>query len=159
MRLSTLFPVTLLALMAAACTVEPSGDGVNAQLHEPFTPSKWNVNSKATANGENACTVSSGYGGITFVVRHTANGNVVSVQSNRFMPMGTTLTVTLNGHRYETSDPYFSSKDAVAMVEDFSAGDKAFADWSELKAYNGRTHYTAEYILAGFRQKIDQCQK
>jgi hypothetical protein len=145
-------------LAATGCTVEPDNGNVKAEFHEPFSSEKWVAEPRATANGQSACTVSSGYGGLTFVVRHTENGGIVSVQSNRFMPMGTELVVTVNGHRYATTNPYFSAKDAMAMVEDFSAGDEAFADWSEPKAYNGRVHYTAVYKLGGFKQKFAKCQ-
>jgi hypothetical protein len=147
-----------LALLLAACTIEQRGTEIESEFHPPFTYQTWASDRLASANGHAACTVSSGYNGLTFVVRKTATGSVVSVQSNRYMRPGTWITVNVNGHRYETSQPYFSAQDAPLLAKDFSAGDKAYVEWSELRATNGRTRHSAIYKLNGFKQKFEACR-
>lgn len=154
------FLVAAIASMTlASCTVEKHGAELKSEFHEPFTSPSWKQEQLGNAAGEHICTVSSGHGGLTFVVRKRPGATVVSVQSNRYHRSGTSIIVTVNGHRYETGQPYFSAQDAVAMAEDFSAGEKAYVEWSELKAYNGRARYTTIIPLAGFKQKFEQCAR
>ncbi len=150
---------TIFAFLLAACTIEPDGADIKSELHLPFTYSQWESRQLATPEGQQACVVTSGHNGLTFVVRKSGQGNIVSVQSNRPMRPGTWIMVTVNGNRYETSNAYFSAQDALVMARDFSVGDKAYAEWSEIRAYNGRTRHSAIYKLNGFKHKFEACQK
>lgn len=145
------------ALALTSCTIEPDGADVKKEFHMPFTTAEWEVRELTSAGGHQACAVSSGYNGLAFVVRKTAKGNVVSVHSNRFMPKGAWLTVTVNGHRYETSNPYFSARDALAMAEDFQVARKAWAEWSEIGSTTGRIRNGTVFELNGFKQAFKKC--
>lgn len=145
------------ALLLSSCTIEPDGANVKKEFHMPFTTPEWEVRELTGANGQQACAVSAGYNGLAFVVRKGKSGNVVSVQSNRHMPKGTWLTVTVNGHRYETSNPYFSARDALAMAEDFQVAEKAYAEWSEIGSTSGRVRNGTVFELAGFKQSFKKC--
>lgn len=146
-------------VVCSGCTIEKKGAQTEAEFHPPFTYPQWESRVLTDGQGRTACIVTAGENGYSFVVRKTPQGNVVSVQGERFMPAGTWNTVTVNGHRYETSERYFSARDAVAMAQDFSVADKAYAEWSELRGYNGRVRYSAIYKLAGFKQKFDECSR
>ncbi len=146
-------------LLLSSCTIEPDGAGVKKEFHMPFTTAEWEVRELTGADGQQACAVSAGYNGLAFVVRKGAQGNVVSVQSNRHMPKGTWLTVTVGGHRYETSNPYFSARDAVAMAEDFQIAEKAWAEWSEIGSTSGRVRNGNVFDLRGFKQVFRKCQQ
>lgn len=159
MRRFSRLQIFLLSLLCASCTIEQQSADTQAEFHPPFTYTEWTTQQLASGQGGTACVVSSGHNGLAFVVRHAGGQRVVSVQSNRASPTGTWITVTVNGHRYETSQPYFSANDAVAMAEDFSVADKAFAEWSELRGYNGRVRYSNVYKLAGFKVKFQACSK
>lgn len=145
------------ALLLSSCTIEPDGADVKKEFHMPFTTAEWEVKEMTSTTGQQACAISTGYNGIAFVVRKGGSGNVVSVQSNRHMPKGTWLTVTVNGHRYETSNPYFSARDALAMSEDFQMAEKAYAEWSEIGSTSGRVRNGNVFDLRGFKQAFKKC--
>lgn len=147
----------LTAAFLASCTIEPDGAQVKKEFHMPFTDAEWETRELTSAGGGHACAVSAGYNGLAFVVRKGHKGNIVSVQSNRFMPKGTWLTVTVNGNRYETSNPYFSARDALAMSQDFTVAEKAYAEWSEIGSTSGRVRNGTVFQLDGFKQAFKKC--
>lgn len=149
----------ILLVLVSSCTIEQQGADTNAEFHMPFSYSNWEVKHMGDGGGNEACIVTSGHNGYSFIVRYTPQGKIVSVQSERFMPKGTWNSITVNGHRYETSERYFSARDALALAEDFSQGGKAYAEWSELRGFNGRVRYSNVYKLDGFKQKFQQCMQ
>lgn len=147
------------ALLLAACTIEQQGVHTEAQFHEPFTYPIWEARSLAGNAGQDACAVTSGHNGYSVVVRHVGGQKVVSVQSERYMPGGAVNILTVNGHRYETTERYFSAKDAPAIAQDFTEAERAYAEWVEIGAHNGKNRYTAIFKLGGFKKAFAQCMK
>lgn len=146
-------------VLLAACSIEQQGAHTEAQFHEPFNYPSWETRTLANNTGQDACAVTSGHNGYSVVVRHVGGQKIVSVQSERYMPGGTVNILTVNGHRYETSERYFSAKDAPAIAQDFTEAEKAYAEWVEIGAHNGKNRYTAIFKLGGFKKAFAQCMK
>lgn len=146
-------------IVTASCTIEQNGAHTEAEFHPPFTCPAWEMRTFTSPSGQTACVVTSGNNGYSVVVRNMPDGRVISVQSERFMPAGTWNVLTVNGHRYETKERYFSAKDAPAIANDFTQAEKAYAEWSELRGYNGRVRHTEIYKLAGFKDAFARCMK
>lgn len=145
------------ALMASACTISPEGGG-NVNL--PLTYRSWQSEHYTNQSGARICTISSGYNGITVVLRHQQTGDDVFVRGNRILKPGVTLTINTNKHRFETYDAYFPAKASQEMVEDFRQGGRAYLEWSEIGGASGQERIPVQNILDldGFASKLKECQ-
>lgn len=147
-----------MAALLSACTIEQQGAETVSQFHMPFTYGEWEPRVVTNERGQEACVVTSGHNGLAFVLRKNGSNRRVSVQTNRFMPKGTWMTVTVNDKRFETSNPYFSAQDALAMAEEFSVAEVAYAEWSEVASVGGRTRFGTVLKLKGFQSAFDRCK-
>jgi len=158
--MKTRYLAPALALLTSACTLTAQDKGVNAEFHPPFVSQSWHVEHYRSQNGAKACAISSGYNGLTVTLSHPRGGEAVSVQSNRRMEPGATLTVNVDAGRFETGDAFFSPKSAQALVEDFAAGGQAYLEWSEFSGFPGRERAHVQNIvkLDDFGAQLQECR-
>src|ERR1700733_7535756 len=91
-------------LFASACTFTPQDESLKADFHPPIVYQPWKTEKYVLRNGEDACSISSGYNGLTVLL--DLNSNDVLVKSNRDMTPGMTFTVIVNKRTFETSDVF-----------------------------------------------------
>jgi len=140
----------MLALLASACTFTQQGD---AEFHPPLVYQPWH----STGNGK-VCELSSGYNGITVLVRKQDMAAIV--KGNRDLEPGTTLTIAVGGRLFETAGAAFSTPDSTALLEAFQHNDKAYLEWSEVRSSRGiaRQHVNNIVKLDGFTAVLQQCR-
>jgi hypothetical protein len=150
------------ALLASACTITPQNNGsVDAQLHLPIVEHNWKMQSYTLQTGDKACAISSGYNGLTVLLSHPPGREEgVVVESNRRMEPGTTLTVSVNGNNFQTTDHFFSATTGRALLQEFAKGGKAYFDWAEIEGPPGPAymHITNIVHLDDFVEDMKQCK-
>lgn len=150
--------VGALCLLLGACTIEDRGGGLEADFHPPLVYAQWETESYTDEQGRPVCAVTSGYQGLTVLLRRKGEGASVSVKGTRRMMPGTDFSVSVNGRHYRTSDPFFHADDAARMAEDLAAGGKAYLEWSEPRGDDAsRVRYTNILLPEGFRPRYEQC--
>lgn len=156
---AALYSTVLLSL--SACTFESQGSDMKSEFHPPLTYAQWESESVTTRGGEPACVISSGYNGVSVYARKKPGGILgISIESNRAMQPGTEFKINVGDHSYRTSQAFFPVGDSVEIVQDFSANEKAYLEWSELHpGGKGRLRNTNILKLEGFNAQFEQCKK
>jgi len=126
----------------------------------PLAYRQWEQEQVVLQNGVHACSLSSGYNGLTVLAGNLEPGKDVAVKSNRLMKPGSTLHVNVNGGNFETSDTFFSPQSAHEMLGYLTQGGKAYLEWSEMSGPAGspRAHVQNVLRLDGFADALKQCR-
>lgn len=151
------FIAILSLLLVSACAVTPQGGTTNAEFHMPLTYEPWKTQYYTMQSGTKACTISSGYNGLS--VKLSERGGKV-VESNRIIAPGSSLTVSVDGRNFVTSDAFFPQATVDAIIAALTKGGKAYLEWSESSRTGGGASIHVQNVVAleGFSSQLQQCR-
>lgn len=161
---------TLVAALAlctlAACSAQPQPDGgwnvtdVSNPLKEP----EWKQSSRSTPNGT-VCVLSAGHRGLTIELGGLSTTNppaYAKVESNRSMPGGGLLYLTMNDARFTLRSQSISGEEAWEVVNAMihSPAQKLYLEWRERdggRYSSGYQRSTNIVSLTAFRDALKGC--
>lgn len=151
----------VLVMMLAACTLEQKNGRTQAEFHPPLVYPEWNIQRYADEKGTPVCSVNSGPRGVSVFVRARLEGSAgVAVKSNRELRPGSYFSINVNGHHYETAEPFFDAREAERIAEDFLVAEKAWLEWSEMRASDRSPLRTGNILLLDeFRGPFAECRR
>ncbi len=152
--------ILLSALLVSACTFTPENGEIRTEFHPPFVYQAWHTEHYALQNGDPACVVSSGSGGIEIILAREGGNIETAAKSNRPMQPGFWLTVNAGGNTFYAYDTYFHEQTARALADALSKGGKAYLEWAENSRWPGGAPQRAQNIvkLDGFKEQLDACR-
>ncbi len=152
-----------MTLLACACTFTPQTGGSDAEFHPPLVDKYWQVEHFTTQSGARACSISSGYNGLTVLMsRKSKKENLrLSVKSNHHLEPGATLTANVDNATLRTSEDIFPPQVGQELVKHLTKGDKLYLEWSEMTGPFGssdRIRVQNIVQLNGFAEQLKQCR-
>lgn len=158
----TFIPITFVALIfLSACTIEQKDGELQNEFHPPLTYATWTTEQYKTEAGEPVCAVTSGYNGLSVLLRRMKDGALgISAKGERNLTPGMDFSVNVGGNHYRTSQEYFSASESVKLAEDLNAGGKAYLEWSEPHPHHpGRLRSSNILKLEDFAPAFEQCKR